>query len=448
MRMFSKKHTPSFQFSSLIHLGGLLAVLVIIALSILSPFNQAAQRNGSAAARGDPALQDLVAVNNQISAENARTLGVGWVRFNYFAWNVVEPQPGQWNWGPPDQWAKQAQAAGLQVLAFLGYTPPWAAAVASAKAVSPPKSVSDWQGYVEQTVTRYTSPPFNIRYFQIWNEPAQGGGFWAGTDQQYVDLVYLPAAKIIRQHGGYVVFGGWNSGSTLQELNNVLNYHNAWQWTDIVDVHYRPLSDIQTLYSQWVANGKCRGVWETEMGYTAEPGAASSIYSRALYWALQTGWNDPNEFKLFWYAAAGGDARSLMTFSPTGPQLDDEGKHLAVLAQVLGQGTLSTFTQFATAPPAGSGANAWAIGYGVGSNRVVINFLMDRAFFQAHTSVQASATLRGRPSRVKLISGLGKSWDLPNQGAGGRVQVNVPFRNGLDDCPNCKGVQGYLVLDQ
>jgi hypothetical protein len=438
------------QLSSLIRPPHATAVMALAALGVAALFDVPTHRHGLAAPGADPTLRDLVAVNNQVTAERAQQLGIGCVRLNYFTWNVVEPQPGQWNWAPPDQWAKQAQEAGLQVLALLGYTPPWAAAVPSAKAVSPPKNVSDWQSYVEQTVARYTSPPFNIRYFQVWNEPTQQAGFWAGTDQQYVDTVFLPAAKIIRQHGGYAVFGGWPLSNSLQELDSVLNYHNAWQSTDIIAVHYRPLSDMQTLYSHWVASGKCRGVWGTEMGYTAEPGAASSIYSRALYWALETGWNDPSEFKFFWYAATavGNDGRYLMRYTATSTALSDEGMHLAVLNQVLGQGALSTFTQFSTTPPAGSGANAWAIGYQVGSSSVVINFLMDRAFFQAHASVQVNATLPGRPSRVQLISGLGKSWNLPNQGVGGRVQVNVPFQNGLDDCPKCKGVQGYLILDQ
>ena len=397
-----------------------------------------------------PTLRDFLGVNNPIEADKAKQMGIGWVRLTSAVWYYVEPSKGTWDWSKSDAAIQQAQSSGLQVLPLVAYTPEWSATVPHAKGVAPPKNAADWQDYVEHLVARYSSPPYNLRYFQVWNEPTKEAGFWLGTDQQYADMIYLPAAKIIRDHHCYVVFGGWPNNGTVQRLDALMNYHNLWQLTDIVDVHYRSINDFQQLYSQWVATGKCRGIWQTEYGYTVEPGAASGNISNYLTWALQTGWRDPNEFKIFWFAASAPDGegeKDLIKFVSTGgqmsAQLSGQGQHLVAMAQALGQGPLSKFTDFSI-QPAGAGNHA----YRVGSNRVVIHFLIDRAFFNAHPSVAVSAAIGGQPSRVQLLSGLGKSSDLTAQYGGGRAQVTVPLHNGLDDCAACKAVQGYLILDK
>lgn|GEM_PF-1700021 len=395
-----------------------------------------------------PTLKEFVGYNNPIGGKFGQPLGAGWERSPLFLWYVVEPQEGQWVWTRPDQDVQQAQGAGIQVLPILGFPPDYAAATPHRAGVSAPTSVSAWEDYVDHVVSRYSSSPYNLRYFQIWNEPVRRA-FWPGTDEEFVDMIFLPAAKVIRRHGCKVVFGGWPVSNRGAELDSVLNYHNAWQYTDIVDVHYHTLADLQLVYSNWIASGKCHGLWQTEVGYTSEPGASSSLYSRTLYWTLQAGWNDPNEFKLFWYPGEGaGDNAEKSLVRMGAGTLTDEGRHLAVLNQVLGGGPLSTFTQFNTTPPvSGSAGSAWAMGYHVGSSRVVIQFLMDRSFFRRHQTVQVSLNAPGRPSKVQLMSGLGQTWDVPAKTSGGRVRVDLDFRKGFDDCPKCKDVQGYLILD-
>jgi hypothetical protein len=340
----------------------------------------------------------------------------------------------------------------MEMLPDIAFTPGWAAQPARPRfqpAFGPPANVADWEDFVEHLVSRYSAAPYNLSYFQIWNEP--GGSFWQATDAQFADLVYIPAAKIIRSHHGIVVFGGLADNANLQRFNNLMNYHDLWRWTDIVDVHYKSFGDFQQFYSAWVENGKCRGMWQTEVGATAEPGFLDSLYCRTIHWTLGVGWRDPNEFKLFWYAGQGpgptGSINLINLSKPQDQRLTDAGTRHAVLNQVLGEGPLSIFSQFSTVPPAGPPGGGWALGYRVGPGRVVINFLADRGFFQAHTSALVNVTMP-RPSRVQLIAGLGKTWDLPIQYSAGRVQVEVPFQSGFLDCPSCKNVVGYLILDQ
>jgi hypothetical protein len=337
----------------------------------------------------------------------------------------------------------------MEMLPDIAFTPGWAARPGAQPSFGPPASVADWEDFVEHLVSRYSAPPYNLHYFQIWNEP--GGPFFQGSDQQFADLIYIPAAKVIRNHRGIVVFGGLADTVNLQRFNALMNYHDLWRWTDIVDVHYKSLGEFQQFYSAWVANGKCRGMWQTEVGATSEPGFLDTLFSRTLHWTLRIGWRDPDEFKLFWYAGQGpgptGDRNLVNLSKPADQRLTDAGTRHAVLNQVLGQAPLSTYTQFSTLPAAGPLDGGWVLGYRVGPGRIVINFLADRGFFQAHASALVSATMP-RPSRVQLMSGLGKAWVLPVQYSAGRVQVDVPFHSGFLDCLACKTITGYLILDQ
>ena len=433
-----------------IWLGGMIAVFLAAGLMSLTLLPRAVLKaQGRGALDPDPLLRDLVGVDQPIEASYAQQLGIGWVRIDVSGY-AMSPKPGQINWEQTDRQIQQANAEGLKVLASLAYTPGWAETVKSL-GKSPPTDPHVWTNFVEQGVSRYCAPPYNVRYFQIWNEPTQDA-FFKGTNQQYVDVIYLPAAQIIRQHGCKVVFGGWTAAHSVQELDSVLNYRDAWKWTDIVDLHYHPMPDLQYVYSKWVAQGPCEGMWQSEFGGIARPGALSNYYSHFLYWTLQTGWRNPEEFKLFWYAAsaygADGD-RHLIRRDPGGEHLSDPGQHLLALNQALGQGPLSAFTQFSTSPPVPTGAlDGQALGYRVGSGRVVINLLLPRGFVQSHPSISISA-MTEEPRSVRLTTALGKNLDLPSpRYGGGRVQVTVPLHNGFDDCPGCASVQGYLVLDQ
>jgi hypothetical protein len=364
-------------------------------------------------------------------------------------WDKLEPQKGNWVWSTTDGVISGTHSLGVEFLPALLYTAPWAAQNRGV-IFSPPANVADWENYVEHVVSRYSAPPYSLRYFQIWNEP--GGPFFRGTDQQFADLVYIPAAKIVRSHHGIVVFGGLSDAVNLQRFSTLMNYHDVWRWTDIVDVHYKSLPEFRQFYSAWVANGKCRGMWQTEVGWTNSPGFLGDMYSRTLHWTLGVGWRSPDEFKYFWYANRGNgpEANKCLVNQgrPADQQLTDAGTRLEVMNQVLGSGPLSTYNEFGTEPPSGGPDDGWALGYRVGSNRVAVNFLMNRTVFQANQSIRISLKLPDKPSRVQLLSGLGKSWDLPVQFGGGRAQVTVPLRSGFDDCPTCKTVEGYLVLDR
>jgi hypothetical protein len=246
---------------------------------------------------------------------------------------------------------------------------------------------------VSAAVAHYAAPPFNIKYFQIWNEPGDPRNLtWRVTDggdpgQEFVDQIYNPAAAIIHSHGGQVVFSGWacdignsNWRTCEQHLNQWLNYHRAWANTDYIDLHYAPLYVWQDLYSTWIANGKVKGLWQSEIGGDFAqgplPGDLPLVYLTAMYWALSSGgWNErnPDRYKLFWYPGIGPEGGAALTTRPKGARLSilRRGSYHAVLNQFLGGGTLAAFSGYRSNLPSYPAANG-SVGFTVGQHQIVI----------------------------------------------------------------------------
>ena len=266
-----------------------------------------------------PQFRDIVGINGgALRPDLMSAMKIGSIRMAVY-WNIVEPQRGHWNWTATDQGIKGALAQHFEVVPMLAYTAPWATA-GGADGFHPPQNPSDWTDFVETVVSHYTAAPYDLKYFQVWNEPTKAAGFWKGaSDEQWVDVIYIPAAKIIRQHGARVVFGGWPNGA-LPQFDAELAYKNAWQWTDIIDVHYFGLNVIEQLYTKWVATGKCKGVWETEFGNVNNPLYVTNMYLGLFNWAKKSGnWTFADQYKLFWYPPLGNGCQvCLARFGPDG----------------------------------------------------------------------------------------------------------------------------------
>jgi hypothetical protein len=283
-----------------------------------------------------PSFRDLAGITGgALRADLMSSMKIGAIRIGA-NWENVEPARGQWNWKQTDSLIGGAVSQHYEVLALLAFTAPWASS--GPGLLYPPKNPADWTDYVTAVVTRYMAAPYNVRYFEVWNEPTKAAGFWKGTtDLQWVDVIYLPAAKIIRDHGARVVFGGWPDGA-LPEFDQELQYKNSWQLTDIINVHYFGLPVIQQLYAKWVATGKCKGVWETEVGAVNNPVYLTNLYGGMFNWARTSGnWTFPDQYKLFWYPPVGaGCPTCLATKGADGKQVATaNGLALEKLAQSL-----------------------------------------------------------------------------------------------------------------
>ncbi|SEJ81711.1 hypothetical protein [Paraburkholderia diazotrophica] len=247
-------------------------------------------------------------------------------------------------------------ANGIRSLLFLGYTPKWNASVPG-DSKSAPVNVDAWQRYVEAVVSKYSKAPYNVRHFQIWNEAAGrlSGGlpqatFWHGPKfdrdekrsgpyeramQDYVDKIHLPAARIVRKYGAYIVYGGWPDQGGVDTYVKWLEYKSARSnermidWVDYLDTHYLSVGDLDGLYQRYVKQGPARGLWQTEIGdrYMEDPHYLPRYFFQFAVWALDRNWDDPDKYVTMIYHWDGFEPYRLThrgpprTYNPSGRSL-------------------------------------------------------------------------------------------------------------------------------
>lgn len=108
----------------------------------------------------------------------AAATNVQWVRRNGLHWKAVEPEEGQgYHWDAPvvrqlEQELINAGKHNLNVILVIRSSPHWAVAPhrADCAPVNPAK-VGAYARFVAAAVERYSKPPFNVRYWEIGNEP-------------------------------------------------------------------------------------------------------------------------------------------------------------------------------------------------------------------------------------------------------------------------------------
>ena len=262
---------------------------------------------------------------------------------------------------------------GISSLLLLGFTPSWNASVPG-DSKSAPIDGDAWKDYVEAVVSKYSAPPYNLRYFQIWNEAAGSlsGGlpqatFWHGPDfnrdemrskpyeramQDYVERIHLPAARIIRKYHAYVVYGGWPDQGGLDNFHRWLEYRSPvsnermLDWVDYIDTHYLPVSDMESLYQQYVKNGPARGIWQTEIGdeYMKDPHYLPRYFFDFAVWALGRNWDDPDKYVSMVYHWDGYEPFRLTHRGPPERTYNVSGRSLVVLRQTAG-GHLESFSK-------------------------------------------------------------------------------------------------------
>lgn len=159
----------------------------------------------------------------------AQESGLNWVRIDAFDWSQIEPQntnSSAYNWSIVDETTLQAASDnGMNVIAIIRNTPDWAQKVPPytcgpvSKAAFP-----DFAEFVGDVVKRYSAPPYNIKYWELGNEPDVDPvlvpsnsvfGCWGDTRQTYyggeyygemLKVVY-PAIKSA-DPGAKVLIGG------------------------------------------------------------------------------------------------------------------------------------------------------------------------------------------------------------------------------------------------
>ena len=116
---------------------------------------------------------------NEIAANHGLTRVVAahsnWVRAGGVDWAAVEPNLADYHWNalaPNEAQWKRASDNGLEVLLVVGHAPAWAQKYPGV-ACGPINQASlvAFGNFMYALVARYSQPPYNLKYFEIWNEP-------------------------------------------------------------------------------------------------------------------------------------------------------------------------------------------------------------------------------------------------------------------------------------
>ncbi|MEJ2601362.1 MAG: hypothetical protein P8Z00_23755 [Anaerolineales bacterium] len=102
--------------------------------------------------------------------------GAYWTRFDGFHWDLIEPVDET---KPVYQWKKVNEAAlkaaanaGAQVIAIVNYAPDWAQKYPGVACGPFAEAALDKFGaFMYALVSRYSQPPYNVKYWEIGNEP-------------------------------------------------------------------------------------------------------------------------------------------------------------------------------------------------------------------------------------------------------------------------------------
>jgi hypothetical protein len=250
--------------------------------------------------------------NERPYLQMAYNAGSRWDRFD-FSWPVIEPSNNSWNFGPHDTLVNDLDAAGINMVGILLWTPDWAATQADAgldgrsldqrpfgwyapvshdaldaeflsAASSPPQGLylawddpnNHWGDYVYTIVSQYGD---RVKHWEMWNEP-EWDYFWTGTSTDYARLLKVGyQATKAACPDCKVLFGGlhyWANQSyhrwVLSQLNAdpdaVANNH----FFDVMSIHlysrsssiYDEVDNIRSGMSTYGVGD--HPIWLTETG--------------------------------------------------------------------------------------------------------------------------------------------------------------------------------------
>lgn len=137
--------------------------------------------------------------------------GARWTRLDVFFWDKIEPvklNPPEYDWSQVDEKSLIRLAdSGIQLIAGILYTPDWAQkypGIACGPIAQP--ELDRFADFMAALVSRYSQPPFSIRYWEIGNEPdidrtlvspRSGFGCWGEAEDPYYGGSYY--AQVLQQ---------------------------------------------------------------------------------------------------------------------------------------------------------------------------------------------------------------------------------------------------------
>ncbi len=129
------------------------------------------------------------------------TAATSWTRRG-FTWSAIEPSPGSRNWDANiEQELINASQSYIQTMMIIEGTPSWALKTKYTCGAVAQDKFAELGQFVYDLVKRYSQAPYNVRYWELWNEPDAAGtlGCWGdpGDKQYYGGAYYGEMLKVV-----------------------------------------------------------------------------------------------------------------------------------------------------------------------------------------------------------------------------------------------------------
>ena len=171
---------------------------------------------------------EMFSINSSGGLNQMVDANMSWTRRNAVVWSSIEKSEGVYDWSAMaglETELRNASSSGIQVILIVRSTPQWARKHAGSGPTCGPMAenkMGAFGNFMQQLVARYSVAPYNVKYWEMWNEqdaPEQLveniWGCWGDTGDAYNGGGYyakmLKAAypKIKAADGqAQVVFGG------------------------------------------------------------------------------------------------------------------------------------------------------------------------------------------------------------------------------------------------
>jgi len=129
--------------------------------------------------------------------------------------------PESYRFGPTDDYLAAIVNSGSEIIFRLGES------IEHTKRkhyVNPPKDFRQWADICRHIVKHYNEGwadgfHYEIRYWEIWNEPENKPQMWTGTDEEYFEL-YRITSKVLKEDFPHLKIGGPSIGGAFMKTEN------------------------------------------------------------------------------------------------------------------------------------------------------------------------------------------------------------------------------------
>lgn len=134
----------------------------------------------------------LDALDQASGLDQVAAAGTGWTRKG-FVWRDIEPSEGDRFWNTElEQGIIKAVSLGVQPIMVIEGTPSWALKPGFICGAVAEEKFGALENFVLDLVKRYSVPPYNVHYWELWNEPEVHGGLgcWGNPNEPFYGAEY------------------------------------------------------------------------------------------------------------------------------------------------------------------------------------------------------------------------------------------------------------------